>query len=289
MNLQQLRTLVAIHDSARFADAAEAVHLTPAAVSQQMRALEDMLQVSLFDRTTRPPRLNAHGQDLVREARDVLARFDRLAERARASGEIAGTLVIGSASGIAAASIPRTLAALRDKHPRLMIRIEEGRTDQLVNRLRRRELDAALITAPIIPESGMQTLPLYTETLMVVAPANVKERGWRRILESKPFLRLNRTTGVGALIDATLRNESVAVDDAMELDSSETIVSLVAAGLGVGIVPAGRLKGVDTKKLRIVPLGKPPVRRQVVLMEAEDNQRSDLAAILYRELRAELD
>ncbi len=289
MNIQQLRTLVAIHDNARFADAAEAVHLTPAAVSQQMRALEEVLQVSLFDRSTRPPRLNAHGQDLVREARDVLARFDRLAERARASGEIAGTLVIGSASGIAAAAIPRTLAALRDKHPRLMIRIEEGRTDQLIHRLRRRELDAALITAPILPETGMQILPLYMETLMVVAPGGVKERGWRRILESRPFLRLNRTTGVGALIDATLRNESVAVDDAMELDSSETIVSLIAAGLGVGIVPAGRLRGIDTKKLRIVPLGKPVVRRQVVLMEAEDNQRSDLAAILYRELRAELD
>lgn len=285
MNLQQLRTLVAIHDHARFADAAEAVHLTPAAVSQQMRNLEDTLQVTLFDRTTRPPRLNAHAQDLVREARDILARFDTLAERARASGEIAGTLVIGSASGIAAAVIPRTLAALRDRHPRLKIRIEEGRTDQLINRLRRREIDAALITAPMLPEPGMQTLPIYTEPLMVVAPGDVQERGWRRILESRPFLRLNRETGVGVLIDATLRNEAVSVEDAMELDSSETIVGLVAAGLGVGIVPAGRLEAVDKKSLRILPLGKPPVRRQVVLMETEDNQRSDLAAILYKELR----
>ncbi|MHA1164597.1 MAG: helix-turn-helix domain-containing protein, partial [Alphaproteobacteria bacterium] len=59
MNIPQLRTLVAIADHTGFAAAAERLFVTPAAVSQQMRALEDELQVALFDRTTRPPRLNA--------------------------------------------------------------------------------------------------------------------------------------------------------------------------------------------------------------------------------------
>lgn len=285
MNLQQLRTLVAIEDHARFADAADAVHLTPAAVSQQMRALEDTLQVSLFDRTTRPPRLNAHGHDLVREARDLLARFDALAERARAPGEIAGTLIIGAAGGITSALFPRALTALRDRYPRLRFRIEEAHTDQLINKLRKRELDAALITEPLLPEPGMQTLPILSEDMMVVAPRDLAVRGWRRILESRPFLRLNRTRGIGALIDAALRIENVAVDEAMELDSSESVVDLVAAGLGVGIVPEGRLRNADMKRIRAVPFGTPTVRRRVVLMEHNDNQRSDLAAILYKELR----
>jgi len=72
MNIQHLRTLLAVHDHASFSEAAEALFLTPAAVSQQMRNLEDELQVTLFDRTTRPPRLNAHGANLVEQARDVL-------------------------------------------------------------------------------------------------------------------------------------------------------------------------------------------------------------------------
>ena len=71
---------------------------------------------------------------------------------------------------------------------------------------------------------------------------------------------------------------------AMELDSSESIVGLVMAGLGVGVVPSNRLRGESLTKLRTVPFGTPPVRRSVVLIERSNNQRSDLAAILYQEL-----
>ena len=98
MNIHHLKTLIAVHDHDTFADAAESLFLTPAAVSQQIRNLEDELQVPLFDRTTRPPRMNAHGVSIVEQARDVLDRFNALAARARSPGEVAGTLIIGSGS-----------------------------------------------------------------------------------------------------------------------------------------------------------------------------------------------
>jgi DNA-binding transcriptional LysR family regulator len=284
MNIQHLRTLLAVHDHASFSEAAEALFLTPAAVSQQMRNLEEELQVTLFDRTTRPPRLNAHGANLVEQARDVLERFNALAERARSPGEIAGTLSIGSATGITSSLIPRALAALRERHPRLQIRIEEGLTEDLISRVRRRAVDGALITEPLIPVPDMQILPITTEPLIVVAPKSVTARGWKNVLAARPFLRLNRKSGVGALIDVTLRTSGVAVTEAMELDSSESIVGLVMAGLGVGVVPSGRLRGENASRLRTLPFGTPPVRRNVVLIERTNNQRSDLAAILYQEL-----
>ncbi len=284
MNLQHLKTLIAIHDHTSFADAAEALFLTPAAVSQQMRNLEEELQVPLFDRGTRPPRLNAHGEHIVDQARDVLARFNALADMARSPGEIAGTLTIGSATGITSALVPRALGALRERYPRLQIRIEEGLTDDLINRVRRRELDGALITEPLVPEPDMQTLPITFEPLVVVAPKSMRERGWRNVLTARPFLRLNRKSGVGALIDVTIRRAGIDVTEAMELDSSESIVGLVMAGLGVGVVPSGRLRGESLEKLKAIPFGSPPVRRKVVLIERPNNQRSDLAAILYQEL-----
>lgn len=284
MKIQHLKTLIAIHDHQSFADAAEALYLTPAAVSQQMRNLEDELQVPLFDRSTRPPRLNAHGVRIVEQSRDVLERFNALADMARSPGEIAGTLIIGSATGITSSLVPRALGALRERHPRLQIRIEEGLTNDLINRVRRRELDGALITEPLIPEPDMQLLPITTEPLVVVAPKTVKERGWRNVLTARPFLRLNRKSGVGALIDVTIRRSGINVTEAMELDSSESIVGLVMAGLGVGVVPTGRLRGENIEKLKTIPFGTPPVRRKVVLIERNNNQRSDLAAIFYQEL-----
>lgn len=284
MNIQHLRTLIAIHDHSSFADAAAALFLTPAAVSQQMRNLEEELRVSLFDRSTRPPRLNAHGAHIVDQARDVLASFNALADMARSPGEIAGTLIIGSASGITSSLVPKALGSLRMKYPRLQIRIEEGLTEDLISRVRRRELDAALVTEPQVPDPDMETLPITTEPLVVVAPKSMQERGWKNILRARPFLRLNRESGVGTLIDVTLRRSGVEVTEAMELDSSESIVGLVGAGLGVGVVPIGRLRHDSAKKLRSVPFGTPPVSRSVVLVERTNNQRSDLAAILYQEL-----
>ncbi len=284
MNIQHIKTLVAIHDHASFADAADALFLTPAAVSQQIRFMEDELQVKLFDRSTRPPKLTAHGENIVTEAREVIARFDALVEMARAAGEIAGVLTIGSATGITSALVPRALAGLRERYPRLQVRIEEGLTDDLIGRVRRRTLDAALITEPLVPEPDMQTLPITTEALVVVMPKALKERGWKNIVTARPFLRLNRKSGVGALIDDTLRRAGIAVSEAMELDSSESIVDLVAAGLGVGVVPSGRLSGTNMGKVRSIPFGTPPVKRQVVLIERQNNQRSDLAGILYQEL-----
>ena len=284
MNLQQLRTLVAIHDHSGFVDAAASVFLTPAAISQQMRGLEDELQVTLFDRTTRPPRLTPHAVTLVDMARDVLAKFDAFAAKARAEGEIAGTLTLGSATGITSALVPKALAALREKYPRMQVRIEEGLTDHLISRVRRRAVDAAIITEPLVPEPGMEILPITTEPLMVVAPKSIKDRGWKSVLTGRPFLRLNRKSGVGVLIDVTLRRAGVVVNEAMELDSSESIVGLVAAGLGVGVVPAGRLKNLNLTRLRTLAFGTPHVHRRVVLIERNDETRSELAAILYRQM-----
>lgn len=284
MNIQHIKTLVAIHDHASFADAADALFLTPAAISQQIRYMEDQLQIKLFDRSTRPPTLSAHGINIVTEGRDVIARFDALIEMARASGEIAGVLTIGSATGVTSALVPRALAGLRERYPRLQVRIEEGLTNDLIGRVRRRTLDAALITEPLVPEPDMKILPITTEALVVVMPKALKERGWKNIVTALPFLRLNRKSGVGVLIDDTLRRAGINVSEAMELDSSESIVDLVAAGLGVGVVPTGRLSGANTSKVRSIPFGTPPVKRQVVLIERRNNQRSDLAGILYQEL-----
>jgi len=173
----------------------------------------------------------------------------------RTQEEIAGVLTLGSASGITSTLIARALAGLRNRHPRLKFRIEEGLTDQLIARVRRRELDAAVITQTLVPEPDMRTLPITEEPLLVVAPRAIVDKGWRKVLTGRPFLRLNRRSGVGALIDVTLREAGVAVQEAMELDNSESVVGLVAAGLGVGVVPAGRVRVADTSRLRTLPFG----------------------------------
>ncbi len=288
MNILHLRTLVAIEAHRSFADAAERLHLTPAAVSQQMRAMEDDLRAPLFDRSTRPPRLNAHGELVAERARDVLARFDGLVDLARSPGEISGTLLLGAGAGVSSELVPEALANLRERYPRMRVRIVEGMSDALTHMVRRRELDAAIITAPLIPEPDLQALPIKDEPLLAIAPAGNRSRDWRQMLTTLPFLRLTRRSGVGAVIDAALRRAGVAVQDAMELDSSEVIMALVKAGLGAGVVPKGRFDGTPRdggRGVRALPFGDPPVSRRIVLIERASDLHSDLAGILYMELK----
>lgn len=285
MNIPQLRTLVAITEAKGFASAAERLFVTPAAVSQQMRALEDELQVALFDRTTRPPRLNAHGVHIAERAREVLRTFDAFTVEARAPDELAGLLTLGCISGFSSDLIPTALGSLRKRYPRLLVRIEEGQSTTLISQVRRRELDAAIVTEPLVPEPELEALPITTEPLSVVTPRDANVGSWSEALTSLPFLRVNRLSGMGTLIDVTIRNAGLIVTDAMELDSSEVVLSMACAGLGAGVIPAGRLTEEQSQNVKHFAFGDPPVSRRVVLVERPDYERSDLSQVLYLELK----
>jgi DNA-binding transcriptional LysR family regulator len=285
MNLAHLRTLVAIADTQGFAAAADKLFLTPSAISHQMRDLESELEVELFDRSTRPPRLNTHGRALVEQGRDLLTRFDTLAAQARSPGEIGGRLMLGCVSGVSSDLIPEALASLRASHPAVVVQMEEGLSDALANRVRRRELDAAIITELPETDPELKSLLITEEDMVIVAPPDCRLGDWREVLAAYPFIRLNRNAGMGRIVDLRLRAESVLVDEAMELDSSEAVVGMVRAGLGAGAVPAGRLRHVAAGKVVVLPFGNPPLKRRVVLIERRNYSRSDLSRLVYDAVR----
>ena len=281
MNLSQLRSLVAIADAPNFAAAAERLFVTPSAISHQMRDLEHELGLALFDRSTRPPRLNAHAHAVVDQGRELVNRFDRLVELARSPGTIGGRLMLGCVSGVSGDSIPRALAVLRASHPAVRISIEEGLSEPLANRVRRRELDAAIVTELPDPDPELKSLTIVDEPMMVVAPPDCTETNWRAILGAYPFIRLNRNAGMGKVIDRALRESRLSLEEAMELDSSEAVVGMARAGLGAGVVPDGRLRLVPDGDVVAVPFGEPLIHRRVVLTERRNNPRSDLSQLVY--------
>ncbi len=285
MNLTQLRSLVAIADTQNFASAADSLFVTPSAISHQMRELEHELGVALFDRTRRPPRLNAHGHALVDRGRELLEQFDLLAELARSPGELGGRLMLGCVSGISSDLLPRALADLRASHPAVRVSIEEGLSEALAERVRRRELDAAIVTELPDPVPELESILMTEEAMMVVAPPGCRLTDWREVLAAYPFIRLNRNAGMGKVIDRALRENRVTVEEAMELDSSEAVVGMARAGLGAGVVPAGRLRQVAADKLAVLPFGNPPIMRRVVLAERRNNPRSDLSRLVYDAVR----
>jgi DNA-binding transcriptional LysR family regulator len=193
--------------------------------------------------------------------------------------------MLGCVSGVSSDLVPRALASLHRSHPAVQVTIEEGLSEGLANRVRKRELDAAIITELPDTDPELKSLLITEEAMMVVAPPDCRLTDWREVIATYPFIRLNRNAGMGKVIDRALREQRLQVDEAMELDSSETVVGMARASIGAGVVPVGRLRHVPAGDVVALPFGEPPIFRRVVLIERRNNPRSDLSELVYDAVR----
>jgi DNA-binding transcriptional LysR family regulator len=286
VNLKQLRAFVTIAETGSFAEAAERLFLTPAAISLQMRTLEEELGTELFDRKRRPPELNAHGRYLVPYAQEALATVQNFTVRARSTDDLAGTLALGCISGITSDLLPRVLRNLRRNYPSVGVRIEESDSGSLTQRVVRRELDAAIVTDPAVRNPDLEYVEVTSESMMVIAATRHRGKTDIELLDRLPFLSLSPASGVGQLTDAELKRRGIVTRPAMQLDSTVSVIQMAAAGLGVGIVPAQKSIRGTASRVWATPFGSPPLMRKVVFVERPESQRSDLARAIYNELIA---
>lgn len=285
MDLRQLRILVAAVESGSFAAAGARVGLSHSAVSLRIKALEAECGAPLFDRARRPPRPTARGLALAERARKALALFD--AARAVGTGaEPTGRLTLGAVPTALASMVPPALAALRAARPELRIELRSGGSAELAERLRRGELDLAVVTKPEFPLPGLEWREIAREPCAVIAPAGAAGADDAALLTGHPFIWFNRNSWAGRGIEAELARRGLAVDAAMEVDSLEAIALLVSAGLGVSIVPVRRGAHPFPPGLRAVPFGAPPYAREIGALLAPGAAPEPLVEALLAALRS---
>ncbi len=288
MSLRALRTLAAIAQHGSFARAAEAVCLTQSAVSLHVRTLEEAFNAPLFDRSRRTPTLTEAGRRAVERAREILAIYDGIAGELGEGGELAGRLRIGAIQTALAGELPAALAALRRQHPRLRVQVYSGMSAELASRLDAGELDAAVTTEPVRPHPpGLISTPLYQDGFWVIAPPGLHAQDARTLLQQHPFIRFDRRSWAGRVIDSELRRQRWQVHTEMELDSQDAIVQMVACGLGVAVAPLSRevRARLDGLGLTCLPFAEPQRLRRVVLLEQVEQPAARLSAALAEAIR----
>ncbi len=283
MELRQLRTLVNIIDQGGFAAAGESVGLTQSAVSLQIKALEQELGESLFDRTKRPPQPNARAVVLARKAREILRMCADLGEVS--DGQLSGSLQLGAVPSVQATLLPNALKQLRSSHPDLFISVRMGLSDELSRSVYRGVLDAAIISGPTKLSPGMSWHPFVTETLVLIVPDSCKSEDAAKILETNPYIRFKRASWTGELINTTIKDLKLKVKAVVETDSLDSVWNMVACGMGVSVVPHIWQKHLITQyhpsNLRIIPLGEKPIELVTGLVQRSSNPKSALVLALY--------
>ena len=282
MNLRQLRSLHGVLQQGSFAAAGDRIGLSHAAISVQMRQLEDELGIALFDRDRRPVTLTADGVRIAEIARDVLDRLEQIRQVA-AGAVTTGSISIGFIPTSVSHLLPRVLDSLRREFAELQVRVRSGLSGELAAAVISRELDYALLTAPLMAMPELEITPVAAEPLYVIGPiARDDLDSDVELLRAMPYIAFSRRTWVGQHIAARLQQRGIHVNVAIEIDSLEAIENLVANGFGVSVVPRRLHATLDESRLVQRPFGDPVEQRELALIRHQARPTSVLDSAITR-------
>lgn len=265
MNIASLATLAAIVERGSFAAAARAVDRTPSAVSLQVKQLEGWFGRPLFDRSTRMVRPTAFGRDAAAVAQEVVARLHAL--RAHPALTVAGRIRLGAIATMQADVLPDALKRLRDRHPALDVELALADSDELIAAVKAGGLDAAVVVRPA--SGGSRRLDwrnLRRQPYVLIAPVALAGRTPHELLLRHDVIRYDPALTGGRLAARYLRETFPRAKVAMDVRSIDAIVAMVAAGLGVSIVPQPRQALLAAHGVGAVALGRRHPARQIAFV-----------------------
>lgn len=279
MELRHLRYFLAVADARHFTRAAAKLGIGQPPLSQQIRALENELGTPLFLRQPRGVTLTEAGRALAEDARQILSAAERAVDRAQraAAGDI-GRLRIGMINSAPFHPfVPRAIREFGQRHPEVRLSLEENSTPALLEDVRAERCDVAFVRPPLGHATDIDAIALFDEDVMVALPNGHPLARFENLslwaLAGEAFVLFPRTVGAGLYdeIIACCRRAGFSPRVTQETSQVTSIVNLVAAGLGVSLVPASmqqvHSEGVTYRAIA----GEAPRAAMVVINRLDDD------------------
>ncbi|WP_233236786.1 LysR substrate-binding domain-containing protein [Bordetella sp. LUAb4] len=277
MTLTELKYIVAVARERHFGRAAEACFVSQPTLSVAIRKLEDELGVTIFERGGAEVGVTAIGQRIVAQAQKVLEESAGIKEIARHGHDpLAGPLRVGVIHTIGPYLLPRLVPVQITRTPQMPLLLQENFTVRLVELLRQGEIDCAIMALPL-PEAGLVVQPLYDEPFLVAVPRDHPWAKRKSILAEDLKQQTMLLLGSGHCfrdqvleVCPELSRFSAASDGiqrTFEGSSLETIRHMVAAGIGITVLPITAVPEHPPADslLTYIPLEPPTPDRRVVL------------------------
>lgn len=284
MSIPLFRTLIAIAENGSFSAAAQQVCISHAAVGQQMRRLEETLQVVLFDRSQRTPRLNQLGLALIPKAKAIVHAYDTVLDDLTGDAQFIGELTLGAVPSTVRGLIPMSVKKLIANYPDLHIRVVPGLSGDLFDQVTRGGIDAAVMSEPASLDRNLHWSPFAEEKLVLLTSAELTENDPIKILREMPYIRHTRRAAVGLLVEQWLQQNKITVREAMVMESIATISGMVAHNLGVSIVPDLCVPDPAFSTLRKLPLTPNTFPRVLGILTRSDCSKIRLIDRLHEEI-----
>ncbi len=249
MELRQIRSFLSIAETLHFGRTAELIHLSQPALSLQIRALEEEVGVKLFERDRRKTTLTAAGLALRTDAATAVANLEQAVRNARlaANGKL-GLLRIGFISTAGNEIVPDIVRRFKESNPQVEFSLHNILTVDQIQMLDMGLLDIGFLRLPIGEHPELEVVGIHREPFVVVLPRShklAKSRKVRlRVLSGEDFVMYERAYAPGFhdLLFGMLRDAGVVPNISQTAGQMPTLISLVAAGMGISILPASAVR-----------------------------------------------
>lgn len=291
MELRQLQYFVKVARMQHVTKAAEELHIAQSAVSRQIRQLEQELEVELFDHRGRNVQLTPAGQLFLSRVEELLADLERaVAEVREFSDPEKGVIRLGFPHSLGVHLVPRAVAAFRKKHPGVRFIFRQGMYPSLIKDVLEKEVDLALISPFPGSDEKLTGEVVLTEELLAILPEHhplAKEESIELSqLKDEEFVLFSPGFSLRPIVVNACLSAGFKPKIAFEGDEVETIRGLVAAGMGVSLLPEMALAGSGVMMPAKVPVSDPPVSRTIGLIHRAGQKLPNVAEMFRRFLVA---
>ncbi len=281
LTLRQLEAFLAVAKTLNFSQAATQVHLSQPALSATIRKLEDAIGGRLFDRNTRNVALTPVGTEVVAIADRLLGDFDAAFAGVRSFLEgKRGRVSVAASPSLAADFVPEVVAAFQRTHPLVELQVHDALSDDAIALVRARKADLALAPETAI-DPDLAQRQLFRDHLVLVCRrdhplANGPAVTWKALL---PFglVTMKSTSSIRHLVEQTYVQHGVALRPAFEVEYATTLISFVARGLGIGILPFSLVPLLESSQLTHRRIGKPEIYRTLCVVNLKSRTPSPAA------------
>ncbi|PZR18762.1 MAG: LysR family transcriptional regulator [Archangium gephyra] len=241
MQLESLKMFVDVVETGSFSRAAQLNHVTQSAVSQQIRALETRYEQRLLSRSARQVTPTPAGERLFRGCKEILARFTEVEQEIREQAtEVSGSCSISSIYTVGLHELHTIQKELLRAHPRVNLRLNYRRSDQVYDDVILGAADLGLVAYPQ-PRAGVDIVPFREDKLALVVPPGHPLAGKGKVsmqsIVGQAFIAFDREAPSRKGIDKLFRDKGIEISPAMEMDNVETIKRAVELGLGISVLP----------------------------------------------------
>jgi DNA-binding transcriptional LysR family regulator len=288
LNLDQLQALSEVVALGSFSGAAQKLRLTQPAVSLQIRELEKRLGVRLVERMGKRAYPTAAGEELLAHARRLAQEADQaLAAMRRYRDGWVGRARLGTSVAVCTYLLPPVLAGLRRAYSNLEVAISVGTTENVVSRILANELDIGVVTMPVKEHPAIGVERLREDPMMAFFPGaerKLPKQATPQYLAGRDLIVNQRLSQTYKIISQWFEAGGVELRPIMELGNTEAIKTLVAAGIGVGILPLEHKQGILVYgRTQVRPLQPALMRRLAIVKRREKTLETGLK-IVYEAL-----